>query len=182
MAENELEVRLNKKIVQLQSRINSLAAASKRLHGQITHPSALARIKTYVDKPIASIESNVTALQSMFEVWIDYSAISTIVGWSAFTNKKLEYKLIDDIMFVSVFIEGTSDDITVSFSLPNNANDSWDIKCLHCKDNSLWRAVNGTLTITASSNIINCFLDGDYSTWADSNTKSIQGQFFFRIA
>lgn len=47
MAENELEVRLNKKITQLQAQINMLGAYFKRLHGQMTHPSVLARVKEY---------------------------------------------------------------------------------------------------------------------------------------
>lgn len=47
MAESELEGRLNNKILRLQGQINALEAYVKRLHGQITHPSVLARIKEY---------------------------------------------------------------------------------------------------------------------------------------
>ena len=48
MAENELEVRLNKKIEALQKQVNSLGVYLKRVHGEVTHPSVLARIKEYL--------------------------------------------------------------------------------------------------------------------------------------
>lgn len=48
MAENELEARLNKKIEELRRQLNSLGVYTKRVHGEITHPSVLARIIKYL--------------------------------------------------------------------------------------------------------------------------------------
>jgi hypothetical protein len=45
MAENELEARLDKKINVLQQQVGTLNTYIKRVHGEITHPSVLARIK-----------------------------------------------------------------------------------------------------------------------------------------
>ena len=173
MAENELEVRLNKKIEALQREVRSLGVYTKRVHGEVTHPSVLARVKSYVDKPIAELEAT-------FGDWTSYVATSTIVGWSAFTTKVLEYKLIDDIMFVFVDIVGTSNATGVTFTLPNSANLAGKFKCLHCMDNGQWRAVNGVVSLAASSDVATCTLDGDATAWTNANQKSIQGQFFYR--
>ena len=175
MAENELEVRLNKKIAALQQQVSSLGVYIKRVHGEVTHPSTLARIKKYVDEPIA-------ALEATFGGWTSYAAISTIVGWSAFTTKVLEYKLIDDIMFVFVNIVGTSNASGVTFTLPNAAVLAEKFKCLHCMDNGQWRAVNGVVSLGEGSAIATCTLDGDATAWTNANQKSIQGQFFYRTA
>ena len=175
MAVNELEARLDKKIVDLQRQVNTLGAYLRRVHGQVTHPSTLAKIKSYVDKPIE-------ALQVAFGAWADYSATSTIIGWSAFTTKVLEYKLIDDIMFVFVNIVGTSNATGVTFTLPKAAVLAGKFKCLHCMDNGQWRAVNGVVSLGASSNVATCTLDGDATAWTNANQKSIQGQFFYKTA
>jgi hypothetical protein len=45
MAESEVEARLEKKIAELQREVNTLSAQLRRLHGEITHPSVLARIR-----------------------------------------------------------------------------------------------------------------------------------------
>jgi hypothetical protein len=45
MAENELEVRLGKRILKLQAQINSLDARLQRVHREVTHPSVLSRLK-----------------------------------------------------------------------------------------------------------------------------------------
>jgi hypothetical protein len=175
MAENELEVRLEKKINALQQQINSLGVYIKRVHGQVTYPSTLARMKKYIDEPLA-------ALQDKLNPWVDYSVTSTIVGWGAFTSKVLQYKKIDDMIFVVVYLNGTSNAVNATFTLPDLASISSISKCLHCMDNGQWRAVNGVVSLSASSNIATCTLDGDATTWSNANQKSIQGQFFYRTA
>ena len=175
MAENELEARLNKKIERLQGQVNSLGVYIKRVHGEITHPSTLAKMKAYVDKPIAEI-------QTTLGDWTDYATTSTILGWNTYTTKVLEYKLIGDIMFVFVSIDGVSNATGVTFTLPNAAKVDGKFKCLHCMDNGRWRAVNGVVSLSASSVIVTCTLDGDATAWTNANQKSIQGQFFYRTA
>lgn len=182
MAESELEGRLNNKVSQLQSQINSLGVYYKRLHRLITHPSTLARIKQYTDSKFKEITGDIEDLFAKFGVWTDYSTVSSIIGWSVFTEKFLEYKLIDDTMFVSVFLGGTSNNASVSFTLPYNAQSSWSMKCLHCMDNGQWRAVNGLVILASGSAVVTCSLDGDYTIWTDTNRKTIQGQFFYKIA
>lgn len=53
------------------------------------------------------------------DAWVDYSATSTIVGWSAFTTKILKYKLIGgNCMLVSFEFIGTSNSTSTTFTLP----------------------------------------------------------------
>lgn len=54
MGETETEVRLEKKIRLLQGQINNLGVQLKRLHGQITHPSVLARVRSEIDTGVGT--------------------------------------------------------------------------------------------------------------------------------
>lgn len=173
MAETELEQRLQKQIDKLQVQINQLGSYTKRVHGQITHPSVLARVKNYVDTEISP---------GIFGGLVDYSTDSTIVGWSAFTTKQVYYKEFGDVVLVLVNLEGTSNSVLTSFTLPTNAVVALAAKQLWCKDNGLWRAVNGLVSVSISSNVFSCYLDGDLTPWTNSGQKTIQGQFFYRTA
>jgi len=51
-------------------------------------------------------------------VWADYGATSTIVGWSSFTTKQIYIKKIGKTVFVSVYLDGTSNDTVATFTLP----------------------------------------------------------------
>jgi hypothetical protein len=50
--------------------------------------------------------------------WVDYSATSTIVGWSSFTAKKIRYRVVGKLVFVTAQLTGTSNSTTTSFTLP----------------------------------------------------------------
>ena len=50
--------------------------------------------------------------------WTDYSATSTVTGWSAFTTKKIYYTKIGKLVFASFEIIGTSNTTGASFTLP----------------------------------------------------------------
>ena len=52
--------------------------------------------------------------------WVDYSATSTIVGWSSFTTKSLRYRIIGKQLFFQALINGTSNSTSVTFTLPFN--------------------------------------------------------------
>lgn len=174
MAETEFETKMEKQIRLLQQQLNRQEVYLKRLHGEITHPTVLARVKQYTDVQFTDISGK-------FGAWTDYSTTSTIVGWSAFTTKVLIYKKIDDMVFVHVHIDGTSNSTAVTFTLPLASLAAWNIKCLHAMDNAQWRAVNGVVSL-AVSNVATCSLDGDATAWTNSGRKIIQGQFFYRVA
>lgn len=182
MAESELEGRLLKQINALRSQMNSLNAQVTRVHKQITHPAAMGVIKQYIDTPVVALTTRVTVLETKFGVWTDYSATSTVVGWSAFVDKKIFYKITDEIVHVVFYIDGTSNSINTSFTLPESVitDITWGGVIVRCRDNSAYIATPGLVLI--DTNIATCYLDGALTVWTNSGTKTIQGQFFFKIA
>jgi hypothetical protein len=50
--------------------------------------------------------------------WTDYSATSTVTGWSAFTTKKIYYTKIGKLVLAAFSIIGTSNTTGASFTLP----------------------------------------------------------------
>ena len=50
--------------------------------------------------------------------WVDYSATSTIVGWSSFTIKNIRYYVVGKIITVFYQFNGTSNSTTTTFTLP----------------------------------------------------------------
>jgi len=60
-------------------------------------------------------------------VWANYSAVSTIVGWSSFTTKLIYTKKIGKTVFVSFFLHGVSNATTISFTLPYKSSNTLGI-------------------------------------------------------
>jgi hypothetical protein len=116
-------------------------------------------------------------------VWTDYSAVSTIVGWSSFTVKKIFYKKVGKTVFVQFDLEGTSDSVVTSFTLPTAAKADGMI---------LQIPTYGQDTGTALCTRLGVLLNGGatytvYPTaaggnWTASGTKTIHGEFFYQIA
>lgn len=113
--------------------------------------------------------------------WIDYSATSTIVGWSSFTTKIIRYRVIGKQVFVEVDLNGTSNATTASFTLPFNVSNSASNSV-----NSNWSTNNGTSLLGYFITLINTNTVVGYvnfgTSWTSSGTKRIVGQFFIEIA
>ena len=111
--------------------------------------------------------------------WIDYSATSTIVGWSSFTTKVIKYRIIGKQVFFNIDLNGTSNSATTSFTLPYNSN---TINAI----NSNWSTNNGSNQLgyfitTVNTNICVGYIN--FSTpWTATGTKRMIGQFFIEIA
>ena len=115
--------------------------------------------------------------------WIDYSATSTIVGWSSFTAgyKTIRYKVIGKIVFVEYAIDGTSNSTSTSFTLPFNAvNISRIIGFSYCVNNGI--IVGGYYFMTQNSNIVNGSTGLSAGSWNAAGTKTFTGQLFYEIA
>lgn len=110
--------------------------------------------------------------------WVDYSATSTIVGWSSYTTKIIKYRIIGKQMFFIVSISGTSNSTTSSFTLPtNNMN---QIVTSYCYAINNGTVVNGQASISSNSNLTS--FTQNFSPWLSSGTKSVYSQFFIEIA
>lgn len=112
--------------------------------------------------------------------WVDYSAVSTIIGWSSFTTKKIYIKKIGKIVFVSFYLSGTSNSTTTSFTLPY-INAGVYIGGCHSQalDNGSILTTASAFGIPSSSLTVTCWKDMATTTWTASNTKYVLGAFWY---
>ena len=113
--------------------------------------------------------------------WVDYSATSTIVGWSSRTTTQLSYRILGKQMFVMFSFIGTSNSTSVTFTLPNDSvgTNSWTTFGYAVNNGA---ATGAGLVQRTSANTIVCYRDSIGNTWTASGTKRISGEFFMEIA
>ena len=110
--------------------------------------------------------------------WTDYSALSTIVGWTSYTIKKIFYKKIGKLVFVQFDIEGVSDDTVATFTLPySQQSDLKLVKAAREIDDGA--ADIGFYTLAAGGSTVTCYPDIAGSAWANSGNKYVYDQFLF---
>jgi hypothetical protein len=115
--------------------------------------------------------------------WTDYSATSTIVGWTSFTTKKIYTKKIGKTVFVQYNIVGTSNATTTSFTVPYATAD-----IMHITDSIGYTADNGTqetngsIDIPNNSSVVGCYRTPASSAWTASGSKVCAGQFSYEVA
>jgi len=114
--------------------------------------------------------------------WTDYSASSTIVGWSSFTTKKIYYKKIGKLCFVMFLLSGTSDSTSVSFTVPFTNNSDIDVRGALgvTYDNGAF-AGTGIFRMYSGVSTVACFQEAA-TGWTASGTKMVAGQFFYQTA
>lgn len=111
--------------------------------------------------------------------WTDYSATSTIVGWSSFTTKTIRYKIIGKQMFISIQLSGTSNSASTSFTLPQQNKNTYVDAPNYSVNNGI--SVVSYFDVAINSSTVTC-LNGFSTTWTASGTKQVFGQFFIEIA
>ena len=116
--------------------------------------------------------------------WVDYSATSTIVGWTSFTTKKLQYKIVGaNTMIVMFQLEGTSNAATTTFTLPNNAS-SWGTQYFLYQATNTSGLAAAIAFINASSNVVTFSININTTgtgSWSTTGAKNIRGQFIVNI-
>lgn len=124
------------------------------------------------------------ALKSTETVWTDYSATSTIIGWSSFTTKKLYYKKIGKTVFISFYFAGTSDSTSVTFTLPFTSSNTLEVLGVGRAYDNGGASIACAVYIHANSDSVGASKDmtGSGGSWTASGTKLIEGQFFFDVA
>lgn len=115
--------------------------------------------------------------------WIDYSATSTVVGWSSFTAKLIKYRIVGKQMFVNFTIQGTSNSATTTFTLPNNSVfGNSTIAFALTVDNGVTQSPSGRFSVASNSNTVTIVKDTIGNSFTASGTKQVFGQFFIEIA
>ena len=119
------------------------------------------------------------------EEWTDYSATSTVTGWSSFTIKKIYYKKLGNLVFVCFDIEGTSNSTSAYFTLPHTSvNSSVNFGgCLVTGvDNGSGLTVACRLILEGNSSTVYTYTNMNNGTWTNSGTKRIGGSFWYEAA
>lgn len=113
--------------------------------------------------------------------YTDYSAISTITGWSSFTSKVLYYKKIGKLMFVWWDLRGTSNATTVTFTLPFTAANTVSHRiCADTTDNGTRTTTGGEGVLPGNTATLQVYKDMSQATWTNSGTKETMGMIFYQ--
>lgn len=121
-----------------------------------------------------------TAVVGAATAWTDYSATSTIVGWSSYTTKQIYYKDIGKTRFVTFMLYGTSNSTSASFTLPSaSSNTVATNNGIRVIDNGAEGAI-GLLGLLANSSTVTCY-KSLLAAWTSSGDKLASGQFFYDL-
>jgi hypothetical protein len=118
--------------------------------------------------------------------WIDFSEQSTIVGWSSYTVRRYRYKVVGNIVYVTLQFDGTSNSTSTTFTLPYIPKATGQAIAVVTVDNGV-AAITGRFLIAASDATVICSRPQSASnlsptqTWTASGNKVILGQFFYEI-
>lgn len=142
--------------------------------------------------PAYSASPTVTNLVATTDIYTtaltDYTATSTITGWSSFTagRKFIYYKKIGKTVFVQFWLEGTSNATTVSFTLPvAPTGTTYPVTAValgSAMDNGSVLTTAGHLELLAGDTTVTCYTNMATATWTAANTKRVGGQFFYETA
>jgi hypothetical protein len=115
--------------------------------------------------------------------WIDISLTSTIVGWSSFTLRDIQYLIIGNICHVRGIISGTSNSTTTSFTMPFNYTgaSSFGLLGSSCIDVGAALPSGGLIRILSNTNNILLFRDGNLLNFTATGTKQVNFSFSFKI-
>lgn len=113
--------------------------------------------------------------------WVDYSATSTVVGWSSFTTKKISYKIIDNAMIIDFNIEGVSSLGTASFTIPFNASSATFVLSAYIINLGSASSNPGRISSANGSNVITVQRDGQNTAFTSSGTKRCSGQITIQL-
>lgn len=116
--------------------------------------------------------------------WIDYSATSTIVGWSAFTTKIIRYTVIGKVLICEFAIQGTSNATSTTFTLPfSNANFTSKPRGCYASNNGTPIATGGVAWVNSNSGTVTIYTDWALNAaWTGSGNKHIVGVIELEIA
>lgn len=132
-----------------------------------------------IDDRLDDVDGRVADIEG---AWVDYSATSTITGWSSFTAKQIFYKVVGKTVFVIFNLVGTSNDTVVSFTLPLAAKTGGInlTGIMQARDNSTFGF--GSFYLIAAASQVDCYNGpSSVNAWTNSGNKAARGEFFYEI-
>ena len=159
----------------------------------ISNASGKIDVSATTDTELGYVSGVTSAIQTQINgkvtdsAWVDYSATSTIVGFTAYATKLIQYRLLGNkTMIVQFQIESTAlngSGTASSFTLPFNAS-TWGTQYfIYHSLNNTTTQTGGVATLAASSNVVNFYpTAATGSLWTTATTRWIQGQIIVNIA
>lgn len=115
-------------------------------------------------------------------VWADFSARSTIVGWTSFATKSIFVKKIGKTVFVSFYISGVSNDANTTFTLPYTAAAGITNQgACRIQDNT-GATATGLWSLGGGASMVGVYSSMAAANWTASGDKQVIGQFFYEAA
>lgn len=168
---------LSGSLTTLSGNVTTLSGTVTTLSGSLTTTSGYL---TTLSGAVTTLSGNVATLSGyVTNAWIDYTATSTVTGWSSFTSKIIKYKKVGIVVHVVFYLSGTSNDTVAKFSLPFAVVQDTSV-VTYAVDNG-GSAVPGLATATGSDANLYKDITGS-SLWTGSGTKISVGQFFYEVA
>lgn len=111
-------------------------------------------------------------------VWTDYSATSTVVGWSRFIHKRIDVKKIGKLVFVSFYFYGTSNSNIATFTLPYAHKAGSNAVFVVVRTTASAHGL-GFVMLDPASSTVSLYVDIGANPWPTSGNKSGRGIFFY---
>lgn len=116
--------------------------------------------------------------------WTDYTATSTITGWSSYGSPKLiNYKKIGKLVFVEAAISGTSNSTSTSFTLPYaNGGGNEHVSAAQVRDNGTYKTASGYVSVGIGASTASVYTDWTGTGWTASGAKTVRCSFWYQTA
>lgn len=131
------------------------------------------------------IDTRVDTLETMETTWEDYSATSTVTGWSSLDNKQIYTKKIGKTVFVAYDFQGTSNATGATFTLPYTSSNTINLRASlpYVFDNGAVVTTPGEITLLKNSATVTLNKTiGIAASWTNSGGKRAIGQFCYESA
>lgn len=117
--------------------------------------------------------------------WTNYYSSSTVTGFDTLTDTNISYKVVDDIVYVNVALNGTNNSTTtLTFTVPYTSANVEDFNAvgLACiKSAGAWQTTFGRFVLVPNSNIVNVYTNAASGAFpSDALGKGVIGQFWYR--
>lgn len=114
--------------------------------------------------------------------WIDFSGVSTVVGWTTFTDEHIRYKLSGRKLDIQWDIRGTSNNVASTFTVPYTsvstgfAGGAGAAVLGITVDNGAFTATPGQVTMGDNSSIVTLTSTMGGAAWTNAGSKQISGE------
>ncbi len=167
-ASQRLEVNINKDLISV-----AKGTADNKNFGTTTNDIVEIGINLTNNAPIItnSIGKIITSN------WVNYSVISTVIGWSSTSNRVIEYIDMGAYYIYKFYISGTSNSTATSFTIHvNEGFSAINEGIIRIANNAVY--ANGMFQLNSGSNIVNLYATAGGGSWnATPNSKVVSGTF-----